>query len=92
MAYESMGLKTFGFGFGRADIWGPETDVYWGSESEWLAPSENRYGDLEDPSTLENPLGAVHMGLGVALSEQLRLTGPGSDLSAQGKPQSESIH
>ena len=63
MAYESMGLKTFGFGFGREDIWGPETDVYWGSENEWLAPSENRYGDLDDASTLENPLSAVHMGL-----------------------------
>ena len=63
MAYESMGLKTFGFGFGREDIWGPETDVYWGSENEWLAPSENRYGDLSDASTLENPLSAVHMGL-----------------------------
>ncbi|MEM8774802.1 MAG: catalase/peroxidase HPI [Pseudomonadota bacterium] len=63
IAYESMGLKTFGFGFGREDIWGPEKDVYWGSESEWLAPSENRYRDLDEPSTLENPLGAVHMGL-----------------------------
>ena len=63
MAYESMGLKTFGFGFGREDIWGPETDVYWGSESEWLAPSEQRYGDLEDATTLDAPLGAVHMGL-----------------------------
>ena len=63
IAYESMGLKTFGFGFGREDIWGPETDVYWGSEKEWLAPSENRYDDLDDASTLENPLSAVHMGL-----------------------------
>ena len=63
MAYESMGLKTFGFGFGREDIWGPEKDVYWGSENEWLAPSENRYGDLEVPETMENPLAAVHMGL-----------------------------
>jgi catalase-peroxidase len=63
MAYESMGLKTFGFGFGREDIWGPETDVYWGAENEWLAPSENRYGDLDNPSTLDNPLAAVHMGL-----------------------------
>ncbi|MEM9204699.1 MAG: catalase/peroxidase HPI [Pseudomonadota bacterium] len=63
IAYESMGLKTFGFGFGREDIWGPEQDVYWGSENTWLAPSENRYGDLDTPSTLENPLGAVHMGL-----------------------------
>ncbi|THH39109.1 catalase/peroxidase HPI [Aliishimia ponticola] len=63
MAYESMGLKTFGFGFGREDIWGPEKDVYWGAEQEWLAPSENRYGDLGDVSTLENPLAATHMGL-----------------------------
>ncbi|WP_226561649.1 catalase/peroxidase HPI [Salipiger thiooxidans] len=63
MAYETMGLKTFGFAFGREDIWHPEKDVYWGSEKEWLAPSENRYEDLDDPSTLENPLAAVHMGL-----------------------------
>ncbi len=63
VAYESMGLKTFGFALGRDDIWAPEKDVYWGSETEWLAPSENRYGDLNDPSTLENPLAAVHMGL-----------------------------
>ncbi|MEL6278466.1 MAG: catalase/peroxidase HPI [Pseudomonadota bacterium] len=63
MAYESMGLKTFGFGFGREDIWGPETDINWGAENEWLAPSENRYGDLNDPSTMYNPLAAVHMGL-----------------------------
>lgn len=62
-AYESMGFKTFGFGFGRKDIWGPEKDVYWGGENEWLAPSENRYADLDTPSTLENPLAAVHMGL-----------------------------
>ncbi|AWD23015.1 catalase/peroxidase HPI [Fuscovulum blasticum] len=63
MAYESMGLKTFGFGFGREDIWHPEKDVYWGSEKEWLAPSDSRYGDLSDPSTMENPLAAVQMGL-----------------------------
>ncbi len=63
VAYESMGLKTFGFALGRDDIWAPEKDVYWGSETEWLAPSENRYGDLNDASTLENPLAAVHMGL-----------------------------
>ena len=63
IAYENMGLKTYGFSFGREDIWHPEKDVYWGSESEWLAPSENRYADLKDPSTLENPLAAVHMGL-----------------------------
>ena len=63
MAYESMGLKTFGFSFGREDIWHPEKDTYWGAEREWLAPSENRYDNLDDPSTLENPLAAVHMGL-----------------------------
>jgi catalase-peroxidase len=63
IAYESMGLKTFGFGFGRADIWHPELDIYWGSEKEFLAPSELRYENLADPSTLENPLAATHMGL-----------------------------
>lgn len=63
VAYESMGLKTYGFAFGREDIWAPEKDVYWGSEKEWLAPSENRYADLNDPTSLENPLAAVHMGL-----------------------------
>jgi len=63
IAYENMGLKTFGFGFGRADIWGPENDIYWGSETEFLAPSEQRYADIRDASTLENPLAAVHMGL-----------------------------
>ena len=63
MAYESMGLKVFGFGFGRQDIWAPEQDINWGHEDEFLAPSENRYEDLDKPSTLYNPLGAVHMGL-----------------------------
>ena len=63
IAYESMGLKTFGFAFGREDIWHPEKDIYWGSEREWLAPSDNRYGNVEDPSTMENPLAAVQMGL-----------------------------
>lgn len=63
IAYESMGLKTFGFGFGREDIWGPETDVYWGAEKEWLAPSDNRYEDVGKPDTMENPLAAVQMGL-----------------------------
>jgi catalase-peroxidase len=63
IAYESMGLKTFGFAFGRADIWHPEIDTYWGSEKEWLAPSDSRYGNLDDPSTMENPLAAVQMGL-----------------------------
>ena len=63
VAYESMGLKTFGFGFGRADIWHPELDTYWGAEKEWLAPSDERYDDVEDPSSMENPLAAVQMGL-----------------------------
>lgn len=63
MAYESMGLKTFGFSFGRQDIWHPEKDVYWGAEKEWLAPSDERYADVEKPSTMENPLAAVQMGL-----------------------------
>ncbi len=62
-AYETMGLKTFGFSFGRPDIWHPEKDIYWGAEKEFLAPSEERYENLDDPSTLENPLAAVHMGL-----------------------------
>ncbi|MBW3467165.1 catalase/peroxidase HPI [Arthrospiribacter ruber] len=58
VALESMGLDTFGFGGGRADVWEPEEDVYWGSETEWLG--DKRYtGDRE----LENPLGAVQMGL-----------------------------
>jgi catalase-peroxidase len=63
IAYESMGLKTFGFSFGREDIWHPEKDVYWGAEKEWLAPSDERYENVEDPSTMENPLAAVQMGL-----------------------------
>ncbi len=62
-AYETMGLKTFGFGYGRADIWHPEKDTYWGAEKEWLAPSDERYGDVEEPATMENPLAAVQMGL-----------------------------
>ena len=63
IAYESMGLKTFGFSYGRPDIWQPEIDIYWGPEDKIMAPSENRYEDLEDTSTLETPLGATHMGL-----------------------------
>jgi catalase-peroxidase len=61
IAYESMGLKTFGFAFGRADIWHPEKDVYWGSETEWLG--KDRYADAKDEASLENPLAAVQMGL-----------------------------
>ena len=63
IAYESMGLKTFGFGFGREDIWHPEIDIYWGPESEFLAPSDARYADVKTASTMENPLAAVQMGL-----------------------------
>ena len=63
IAYESMGLKTFGFSFGREDIWAPEIDTYWGAEKEWLAPSDSRYGNLADASSMENPLAAVQMGL-----------------------------
>ena len=58
-----MGLKMFGFSYGRADIWHPEKDIYWGSEKEFLAPSEQRYSNLDDATTLEEPLGATHMGL-----------------------------
>ena len=63
VAYESMGLKMFGFSYGREDIWHPEKDIYWGSEKEFLAPSEERYKDIKDTSTMENPLAATHMGL-----------------------------
>jgi catalase-peroxidase len=63
VAYESMGLKTYGFSFGREDIWAPEKDVYWGAEREWLAPSDSRYEDVMEPATMENPLAAVQMGL-----------------------------
>jgi len=60
VAYESMGLKTFGFAFGREDIWHPEKDIYWGSEKEWLGA--NRH-EGETREQLENPLAAVQMGL-----------------------------
>ncbi len=63
IAYEVAGLKTYGFAFGREDIWAPEKDTYWGNEKEWLAPSDGRYGDLTKPNTLDNPLAAVQMGL-----------------------------
>ncbi|MEE4146345.1 MAG: catalase/peroxidase HPI [Halieaceae bacterium] len=62
IAYESMGLKTFGFAGGRADIWHPEKDTSWGSEQEWLGKSTERmHSDKQD--TLDNPLAAVQMGL-----------------------------
>jgi catalase-peroxidase len=60
VAYESMGLETFGFSFGRVDIWHPEKDIYWGAEKEWL--DSGRY-DGDDRASLENPLAAVQMGL-----------------------------
>ncbi|HGS5455457.1 TPA: catalase/peroxidase HPI [Vibrio cholerae] len=63
MAYESMGLKTFGFAFGREDIWHPEKDIYWGSEKEWLAPSGGENSRYSGQRDLENPLAAVMMGL-----------------------------
>ena len=63
IAYESMGLKTYGFAYGREDVWHPEKDTYWGAEKEWLAPSDNRYDDVANPATMENPLAAVQMGL-----------------------------
>lgn len=58
-ALESMGFKTFGFAGGREDVWEPEEDIYWGSEKEWLGDKDRYSGDRE----LENPLGAVQMGL-----------------------------
>ena len=63
MAYESMGFKTFGFAFGREDIWQPEKDIYWGSEKEWLAPSGSEGSRYSGERDLENPLAAVMMGL-----------------------------
>lgn len=63
VAYESMGLKTYGFAGGRADIWYPEKDIYWGSEKQWLAPSDNPNSRYSGERDLENPLAAVMMGL-----------------------------
>ncbi|MES2719726.1 MAG: catalase/peroxidase HPI [Pseudomonadota bacterium] len=63
VAYESMGLKTFGFGFGREDIWQPEKDIYWGAEKEWLAPSGSEGSRYSGERDLANPLAAVMMGL-----------------------------
>ncbi|MBU3596724.1 catalase/peroxidase HPI [Polynucleobacter sp. 86C-FISCH] len=63
MAYESMGLKPFGFGFGREDIWHPEKDIYWGSEKEWLQKSGGEGSRYSGGRDLENPLAAVMMGL-----------------------------
>ena len=63
IAYESMGLKTFGFGFGREDIWHPEKDIYWGAEKDWLLPTDNDNSRYSGERNLENPLAAVMMGL-----------------------------
>lgn len=63
IAYESMGLKTFGFAFGREDIWHPEKDIYWGAEKEWLAPSGSENSRYSGDRDLENPLASVMMGL-----------------------------
>ena len=63
IAYESMGLKTFGFSFGREDIWHPEKDIYWGAEKEWLAPTNNPNSRYSGERDLANPLAAVMMGL-----------------------------
>jgi len=62
-ALESMGFKTFGFAGGREDVWEPEEDIYWGSEGEWLATSEKANSRYSGDRDLENPLGAVQMGL-----------------------------
>ena len=63
VAMETMGFKTFGFGGGRADIWAPEEDVYWGAEKEWLATSDKPNSRYSGERQLENPLAAVQMGL-----------------------------
>ncbi len=63
LAYEAMGLKTFGFSFGREDIWHPEKDTYWGSEKEWLQKSGGEGSRYSGERDLANPLAAVMMGL-----------------------------
>ncbi len=63
IAYESMGLKIFGFGYGRADIWGPETDINWGKDSMLMAATDERVADLSDADTMAEPYAASHMGL-----------------------------
>ena len=63
VALESMGFKTFGFGGGRADIWQPEEDIYWGAETEWLATSDKPNSRYSGERDLVKPLAAVQMGL-----------------------------
>jgi catalase-peroxidase len=63
VAYEAMGLKVFGFGFGREDVYAPEIDINWGAETEILAASDNRVSDLNDADTMDEGVAASHMGL-----------------------------
>jgi catalase-peroxidase len=63
VAYQNMGLKTYGFAFGREDIWGPELDINWGNDSAILAPTNERVTDLADANSMFNPLAASHLGL-----------------------------
>ncbi|WP_299351118.1 catalase/peroxidase HPI [uncultured Shimia sp.] len=63
VAIESMGGTTFGFAGGRADVWEPEEDVYWGAENEWLAPTDNENSRYTGDREMDNPLAAVQMGL-----------------------------
>ena len=63
VAHESMGLKTFGFGGGREDVWEPAEDIYWGAEAEWMGDKERYSASTDSERVLEKPLAAVHMGL-----------------------------
>ncbi|WP_298857747.1 catalase/peroxidase HPI [uncultured Sulfitobacter sp.] len=63
VAYSNMGLKVYGFAFGREDIWGPELDINWGNDSEILAPTNERVEDISDATSMDNPFAASHMGL-----------------------------
>ena len=63
VAYANMGLKVYGFAFGRKDIWGPEIDINWGNDSEILAPTDERVADISDATSMDNPFAASHMGL-----------------------------
>lgn len=62
-AHESMGLKTFGYGGGREDVWQPAEDIYWGEEAEWLGNKSRLSASIDDDRVLERPLASVHMGL-----------------------------
>ncbi|MGL4636560.1 MAG: catalase/peroxidase HPI [Beijerinckiaceae bacterium] len=63
VAYKNMGLKTYGFAFGREDIWGPELEINWGNDSAILAPTDERVTDIVDANSMYNPLAASHLGL-----------------------------